>query len=348
MTKILEYTDAEKSDYDKSGEGTPSSVNKLRKLVNNWKKITSYSAGQAECLAKGEIFQIELTNHCNLKCPMCPHDLMTRDKGFIDADLFRLAVDQVRSYSDSIRLHNMGESLLHPRFDTLIRYAHDAGMRTILSTNATALTESVGERVLNTQLDSLLISFDGASKETYETLRDGAKYDKVIIKIEKFLALKKRTGTKRPRVTMSLINMPMTEHEIKVFKNRWKSRVDSIRIKPPRNWDGSSERINQMMDLSDTRPVDKPCYWLWSSMVILWDGRVVPCCMDYDAKYVLGNIREKSLEDIFNDEPMQKLRRLHVEGRVSESSLCRGCSAPTKAEGIVPILAGRMGRLVYK
>ncbi|MCF6237888.1 MAG: SPASM domain-containing protein [Candidatus Marinimicrobia bacterium] len=278
---------------------------------------------------------------------MCPHDLMTREKGFMDVELFKTAINQVSVYSDSIRLHNMGESLLHPHFDDLIRYTRNLGIRTILSTNATALTESVSERVLKSQLDSLLISFDGASKETYEQLRDGAKFDKVIKKIEGFLSLRKRMGVKRPKVTMSLINMPMTESEVDAFRHRWEGKVDLIRIKPPRNWDGSSVRINEIMNLTDTRSPGNPCYWLWSSMVILWDGRVVPCCMDYDAKHVLGNIKEKSLEQIFNDEPMQALRQLHVEGRVSESALCRGCSAPTKVDGALMNLAGRLGKFIY-
>jgi radical SAM protein with 4Fe4S-binding SPASM domain len=132
---------------------------------------------------------------------------------------------------------------------------------------------------------------------------------------------------------MSLINMPITANEVSDFKARWERRVDAVRIKPPRNWDGSSTRINTIVGLKDMRPNQAPCSWLWTSLVVLWDGRVVPCCMDYDAKAVLGNIKAQSLAEIFNAEPMQALRRLHVEGRVNESSLCRGCSAPTGLDG---------------
>lgn len=327
---------------------TPRSVGRhLRVLANRWLQAVSYKDGHSRSWARPEIFQVEPTNYCNLRCPMCPHDLMTREVGFMDLDLFRHAVDQVKDYSASIRLHNMGESLLHKRVDEFIRYARTAGIATVLSTNASALTERSGERILDAGLDQLLISFDGASKETYETLREGARYEKVLQKVEAFLALKVKRKAKRPRITMSLINMPLTRTEIEAFKARWRSRVDAIRIKPPRNWDGSSERINRLVDLSSLRPIEHPCYWLWSSMVILWDGRVVPCCMDYDGKAVLGNIREKSLDEIFNDAPMQALRRLHTQGRVCESELCRGCSAPTALRGPGIDLAARLGRFIF-
>lgn len=320
---------------------------RLRALNNRWLQLVSYQQEHVVSWAKPDIFQVEPTNHCNLKCPMCPHDLMTRELGFMDLDLYRQAIDQVCDYSASVRLHNMGESLFHKRIDEFVKYARAAGIRTTLSTNASALTRRAGERILDAGLDSLLVSFDGTSKETYEYFRAGARYEQVLAKIEEFLAQRERHANQRTRVTMSLINMPMTRSEIQTFKRRWEKRVDAIRIKPPRNWDGSSERINALVDLSDQRLIDKPCFWLWSSMVILWDGRAVPCCMDYDAKSLLGNIRDKTLAEIFNDSPIRTLRELHVQNRVQASALCRGCSAPTQVSGLMPNLLGRLGMAAY-
>jgi len=271
---------------------------------------------------------------------------MTREVGFMDLDLFRSAVDQVCDYSSSIRLHNMGESLFHKRIDELIAYARLRGLHTVLSTNASALTIRAGQRILEAGLDRLLISFDGANKSTYEYFRQGARYDKVLEKVEAFLALKRERKSARPHVTMSLINMPMTRGEMKDFERQWADRVDAIRFKPPRNWDGSSKRINSLVHLTDRRQNLGPCSWLWSSLVVLWDGRVVPCCMDYDGKAVLGNIKDKPLSEIFNDRPIQELRRLHLEGRVSESRLCRGCSAPTEIKGPLSEIAASAGEVL--
>ena len=53
----------------------------------------------------------------------------------------------------------------------------------------------------------------------------------------------------------------------------------------------------------------------------LW---VVACCFDYDKKFVLGNIHEKSLAEIWNDAPMQKLRQEFIDNNV-QNPLCRSC-----------------------
>lgn len=320
---------------------------RLKMMSNKWLQLISYKQGHLHSLARPDVFQIEPTNHCNLRCPMCPHDLMTREVGFMDMELFRYIVNQVKGYSGSMRLHNMGESLFHKKIDQFIAYAKKSDIRTTLSTNATALTKKVGERIIDAGLDNLLISFDGASRETYEYFREGADYDKVIEKIDDFMEHKAASGSKTPRVTMSLINMPVTGQEERAFRQRWERYADEIRIKPPRNWDGSSERINALVDIPDTRQEYAPCYWLWSSLVILWDGRVVPCCMDYDGKAIVGDIRCQNLHEIFNGEPMRRLREMHLHGQVSQSPLCRGCSAPTSAEGRwLDVAAGIGGRFL--
>jgi radical SAM protein with 4Fe4S-binding SPASM domain len=318
---------------------------KLAVLHNQFLQVASYGNRSLLSMGKPLAFQIEATNYCNLRCPMCPHDLMEREVGYMSFDLFKRVIDEVRGYSTEVRLHNMGESLFHRQIDQLIEYAKVNDIKTVLSSNASALTERAAVKILDAGLDELLISFDGASKETYEFLREGARYDKVLEKVEAFLALRERRGARLPRVTMSIINLPMTQAEIAAFRGRWEKRVDAVRIKPARNWDGSSERINGLVNIRPLRPPESPCSWLWTSLVVLWDGRVVPCCMDYDAKAVLGNVNDKTLEQIFNDEPMRALRRQHVEGRVNESALCRGCAWPTTldsplARGISNVMQG--------
>jgi radical SAM protein with 4Fe4S-binding SPASM domain len=68
-------------------------------------------------------------------------------------------------------------------------------------------------------------------------------------------------------------------------------------------------------------------------MVVLWDGRVVPCCYDYDGKYVLGDLRQNTLAEIFNEAPMRELRRALREGRAEDVSLCRTCPRGADAHG---------------
>lgn len=289
-------------------------------------KKLSYRLRSDRSWAYPSVFQIEATNFCNLRCPMCPYDTMTRDVGYMEIDLFRRVVDQLAGCTRVLRLHNMGESLFHKQIDEMIRYARSKGVTTAISTNATALNEKAAERILTAQLDQLFISFDGAHKETYEMYRKGARFERSLANVLHFLEIKEQRQAVKPHTTLSMIEMAGTEGEIGEFRDFWQKRVDAVRIKRVKNWDGSVDRINEIA-LKDFRPLDAPpCSWLWDRMVVLWDGRVVPCCYDYDGKYVLGNLRDRTLKQIFNDQPMRELRKLHAAGRAHESSLCQGCA----------------------
>lgn len=69
-----------------------------------------------------------------------------------------------------------------------------------------------------------------------------------------------------------------------------------------------------------------PCQRLWTTMSILWDGTVVPCCGDFYGEYKLGNVNGKSIIEIWNDKPMQLLRIKNINKEVSDISPCSTCS----------------------
>jgi radical SAM protein with 4Fe4S-binding SPASM domain len=71
-----------------------------------------------------------------------------------------------------------------------------------------------------------------------------------------------------------------------------------------------------------------PCFFPWDSMVVLWDGRIVPCCNDYNGGYILGDVGKKSLEEIWNDQPMIELRKQQLLNRFENNNLCSGCYEP--------------------
>jgi radical SAM protein with 4Fe4S-binding SPASM domain len=275
--------------------------------------------------ARPYVFQVELTNFCNLKCPMCPHDLMTRTVGYMDFGLFTEVVAQVKATNPDLRLHNMGESLFHREIGRFIRYANGQGLETVLSSNATTLTDAKIEELIDAGLAWLYISFDGTSAQTYERFRKGARYGREKAKVDRLLELRARRRSRFPQVMMSCIALPGTQAEVDEFRAYWQPRVDAVRIKPADTWDGSSERINTIVADRQYPVGGGICGWPWQSVVVLWDGRVVPCCYDFDGKYVLGDLRRNTLAEIFNDAPMQALRRQLREGRGGEVALCRTC-----------------------
>ena len=79
-------------------------------------------------------------------------------------------------------------------------------------------------------------------------------------------------------------------------------------------------------DNPQTNNINTPCRRLWTVFNILWDGKVVPCCMDYEGRYNLKNIAQESLLDIWLSSRYEKFRQIHLEKRIFELEMCRKCS----------------------
>tara|TARA_Y100000310_G_scaffold321163_1_gene378458 strand:+ start:213 stop:1184 length:972 start_codon:yes stop_codon:yes gene_type:complete len=271
------------------------------------------------------VIWIEPTASCNLKCVMCPHEGegLKRKMGMMSMDLYKKIIDEVKEWKPVIKLFHSGESLIHPKLGEMIRYAKEAGCFTMLNTNATLLTEDKTNMILNSNLDYISFSFDGATKEVYEKIRIGADFDKTLNNILKFLELKGQR--KRPFVNIEMIKMQDTEASIEAFKSKFKDlAVDNIGIKKLTNF-GSQVHVEEEKDRVMT---DLSCLHPWSFANILDDGSVVPCCRDSHAKHVLGNVKDDSLLDIWNKHyKMLKLREtLAKEGGYKEIDICSDCT----------------------
>jgi radical SAM protein with 4Fe4S-binding SPASM domain len=99
-----------------------------------------------------------------------------------------------------------------------------------------------------------------------------------------------------------------------------------VKVKSYITWDGTNDAINVLrLEKPSARPLpvcDKP----WTSVTILWDGRVVPCCFDYDGILTLGNVNEQSLAEIWNGPKLKALRTDHRNHTLDGVSLCAQCT----------------------
>jgi radical SAM protein with 4Fe4S-binding SPASM domain len=67
------------------------------------------------------------------------------------------------------------------------------------------------------------------------------------------------------------------------------------------------------------------CWKMWHSCVITWDGKVVPCCFDKDAKYVMGDTHQVSFKEVWNSDTYQNFRKSLIHSR-SEIEMCKNCT----------------------
>ena len=136
-----------------------------------------YHRGETVVRNLPEVFAIESTNFCNIKCIMCPRgepDIMTRDLGHMDTKLFQRILDESTYFTAPCWFHWFGEPLMNPRLFEQIALAKPKVPNLGVSTNATLLNEKNIDRILASDLDTLLIAVDGATKKTYERVRQGA------------------------------------------------------------------------------------------------------------------------------------------------------------------------------
>lgn len=161
--------------------------------------------------------QIEPVGQCNLRCRMCP--IQFRKDGpphgppaFMDIGIFHRLVDELPGLKD-LQLQGLGEPMMHPRFFEMVEYATARGIRVSTNTNLTLLNDRRAERCVTSGLAALHASLDGATAQTYERIRVGARFDRVTANLAGLMAARRRLGSRTPRVRMVVVAMRMNSAE---------------------------------------------------------------------------------------------------------------------------------------
>ena len=305
---------------------------RVKEIINKELNHLAYNLQRIKPIGRPVIYQVELTNQCPMTCGMCPRtNRMTRKLGHMDLSLYQKIIQEASGLSSKIFLHHFGDSLLYPELGECIRYAYDHNIKTFLSANPILLTEKRSRELVDCGLYELILSLDGLTSETNFAIRGKAAENVVLAeeKILSFLEYRRTVGSETPFVQMQIVIQNRNIHEIESWIKKWKDvdGVDRVKVKSYITWDGRDDHINSLVPKRSaslhTQNIvcDKP----WSSMTVLWDGRVVPCCFDYNGIYILGNLHHQSLKEIWNGNRMKYLRQCHRERNLQEVSLCRQC-----------------------
>lgn len=255
---------------------------------------------------------IETTNRCNLKCIMCAHHIgMKREPKDLEFNLLKKIVGQTHRCIETICFSHIGEPFVNPNIFKMIEYIKRNGQRVIIYTNGTLLNEEKMLKLLKLKVDALNFSVDG-NKEVYERIR-GWSYEDIKEKILKFIELRNKFN-KDTKVKIAMVIFEKNEKEIKNFNDYWKNIVDEIKYFP---------RILEYKENKGKR-FRKICRELWrGNLIITSSGNIVCCCADYDEEFVLGNISEQKLKDIWRGEKLRNLRKEHLKGDFPDR--CKRC-----------------------
>ena len=284
----------------------------------------------------------EPTTSCNLRCPECPSGLraFTRPTGMLQKDFFTRTIDDIHKELLYLIFYFQGEPYLNPDFLDMVKYASSKGIYTATSTNAHYLTDAAAKRTVESGLDRLIISIDGTTQDVYKQYRIGGNIDKVLEGAKNIVKWKKELNSKTPFVFFQFLVVKPNEHQVEDIKRLAKEiGVDEVRFKTAQIYDYATDP-NQLIPTTDKFsrykkdatgnyiPKNKlvnRCWKMQHANVITWDGLVVPCCFDKDALHQLGNLKNQSFKEVWNNDNYKQFRSELLKSR-KNIDICANCS----------------------
>ena len=316
-------------------------IKSLVKPVNLF--ISGYSYLRGSITGKTDIngmpvsISAELTNNCNLHCPDCPSGsgLMVRERGFMDIELFKKIMKELKPYLYNVNLYFQGEPMLHPLFFSFVGNCRET--HNVVSTNGHFLSEDNSEKIVRSGLNKLIISLDGMDQETYSTYRVNGSMNRVIDGLKNVTRAKKKHNSSLKIEIQFLVNR-FNESQIPKVRRLAKEVHASLSLKSMQiidkediaSWLPSERRFRRYKikegDYALKNSLPDRCARLWFNPVITWDGKVVPCCFDKNAEYIMGDLNQDSFGEIWNGPKYRIFRKSILSGR-HMIEMCRNCTS---------------------
>lgn len=274
---------------------------------------------------------------CQLHCPACPVGMRKGermsglgDERFMPLDLFRKVLSEVKAYAHTMQFYFQGEPLLNQDLPQMIAEAHEAGLYTIVSTNAQAMTPEMAQALVNAGLSRIIISMDGLTQTTYGAYRVGGDIEKCKAALRWLREAKGKTV-----IELQCLRLKTNEHEWQELKRVYKSLgADTLTLKTAQLYDyekghplmpsdGRYSRYEKGADgLFHRKHLHRGCLRVWSGVVVTTTGEVLPCCYDKNHAFAYGNIADAPIAELFRNEKAQAFRRAALR---EQPKICQEC-----------------------
>ena len=276
-------------------------------------------------------FEIETIRACNAKCEMCPVWKYPKDYGKMEKRLFEKISTEMSKYSswiNSVCLSRNGEPLLDKSLSEKIKTLKDYGIKDVtFSTNASLLDKDKSIELIESGLDDIRFSIDGATKETFESIRNGLNFEKVTENCLQFIKLRNERGVS-PSIRIRMTLQERNKHEEEQWKNFWLSKVsnqDLVYSKRINMWGNQLKGYDRERNDAE-KYSDIPCISPWSTMIILYNGKVPLCGVDYTSSFEMGDLNKSTIKKIWQSKIYENVRNLHSLGKRNDIPLCYGCN----------------------
>jgi MoaA/NifB/PqqE/SkfB family radical SAM enzyme len=301
--------------------------------------------------------EVETTTRCHLKCAICEHTYWEEPSRDMSFEEFKHIVDQFPKLK-WIGMTGIGSSFINPDFIKMLEYLKSRNVFVEFFDTFDLIDEKTAEKLVDLKIDKVWVSMEAATKETYEKIRVGAKFEKTLLHIKNFIEVKKKKKSPLPELWFHYIinkhnveEMPMyvdivhdiikdgssnyatlifftnllSFREVECLLPEIPKRIsDSVREKARKyriylNW-------NENIDCS--QPIQMCSKW--TEPFVLVTGHVQPCCVinmandrEFQKKHAFGNLLTQNFRDMWVSQEFKKFTKMISEGKLP--AVCKNC-----------------------
>lgn len=279
---------------------------------------------------------LELTNACGYKCFCCPRDTMTRPVGFMSAEDIKIIAKRLDYIKNDflLHMHGFGESLLvkdAPEKMGLAKELLPNGKIEIFSTLGVKVSEDYLERLIKNGLSKIHVSFYGYSREAYKNIHGVDNFEVAYRNLCNLVEINKAYDNKLEILIImedfgDYIAHPdykkRAEDRERFYREFKDKGVNLFFVTRLHNYGGGCNFVETDMDF--------PCSVLWGLqrkiLQVSWNLNVVPCCMIYDDEIILGNLRNQSIEEIYNSKVYKDFTNSLLNNQLDNYPTCKNCN----------------------
>jgi len=302
-------------------------------------------------ITKPRNIQIEVTNRCNLRCYMCFINTLKRDEfGELSFDKYKRIVKNFNHWY-TVKLSGIGEPFLNKELLKIISYEKKRRNRVLVYSNGLLINEEKAKGLIQSGLDSLFISIDGSTKETYNFIRRGGNFDTLIKNLEYIQNLKKELKVSKPEIIFNTTVMQKNKEEIfgllDIMKKLGIKKVNIQEIQVGKMGQivpesealsadyntflkrlknkGAKKGLEVITPFIKKKQIRENCVSPWLQTYITYEGYVTPCCRNISSKhYVCGNIFKESFNKIWNNNKYSSFRNNLRDNKLHP--ICKNCT----------------------
>jgi MoaA/NifB/PqqE/SkfB family radical SAM enzyme len=307
----------------------------VRRFANAVRTEWAFRRRHIDVQSKPYILFIEPLYYCNLRCPLCPRQVpdFGGQRGKLETDLIHKIFDELGPYLYQCSIFGNGEPTLDwSRTAEVISAARSHKVFTAVSTNATLITESMAERIVDSGLDYLICAIDGVSQEAYESYRVGGSVEDAMAGMQRVVDAKRRKKS-RLVIEWQFLVHKQNEHEMDTARALARKMGVSIRFAPlggmgnepseQEKWVASDKRFRKGATPAGVPLKNHHCYWLWRSMYVNATG-TLGRCPGYAGTALIGNLRTSSIQEMYNGRTTRNQRRIFNPAPIAHSDAPEG------------------------